>query len=250
MSAKNDEGPTVAAAGLQGVAQDVSHHSAMSGLSQGQRRILRLALTVNMHTQGGVARVKGGTPVDGYRVPTVNYGGPCDMLSPLALWALGGAVPCASIAGYFNHTAATRCAKASLTRATTRLCQRGLLVYAPLRPFMPGYVLTAVGLLAAGTEPLQLPHLEAACELFGITSNGYPDNARYVWREEIRRKADPDDPAYKWNERRLRKRALVAELLTCGNGYPCGESGAGVTVEEQLPPSPLATLVTVDEAMA
>jgi hypothetical protein len=57
-----------------------------------------------------------------------------------------------------------------------RLEARGLLVLAPLPARYPrtyhsdaGYVLTAEGLAAAGIEPIHLPLLAEACELFGIT---------------------------------------------------------------------------------
>jgi len=149
----------------------------VSGLSQLQRGILRLALTVNMHTQGGVARVKAGATVPGYRVPTVDYAGPKDLRPPLAMWALAGATLTGDIHNaHFRHDAASLSRKASITRATTRLLQRGLLVLAPNpdhvlygdRPKW-GYVLTAEGMAAAGTEPMDLPLLAEACELFGIT---------------------------------------------------------------------------------
>ena len=149
----------------------------MSGVSQMQRGIMRLALTVNVHTQGGTVSAKTGATVPGYRVPTVDYAGPKDLRPPLALWAIGGLQPSRFVSGFFEHTQQTRCIKASITRATTRLLQRGLLVYAPLPrvrppdPALPdcGYVLTAEGLRAAGTKPMDLPLLAEACELFGIT---------------------------------------------------------------------------------
>lgn len=210
---------------------------AASGLSQLQRRILQLALTVNMHTQGGVARVKAGLPVD--------------LRSPLALWVLGNAVLAKSAHGFFTHSAATRSAKASITRATTRLIERGLLTIVSAPGYFPesGYVLTAQGLCAAGAEPMRIPQLVQACELFGITHKPNYDACNYVY------KRGPDDgtPQWRWNEARARKAALIDELQReHPNGYqragdedlvavekrpPIGNRGRSVTVEERLPTS-------------
>lgn len=175
----------------------------MSGISQLQRRLLRLALAVNAHTQGGIAALKGGATVPGYRVQTVDYAGPKDLRPALALWAVGGIAPSAKVAGFFRHDAHSRSVKAGIVRATTRLLHRGLVAYAPLPKWeygvdAPGwgYVLTVDGMAAAGTEPLDVPHLAEACELFGITHR-----AAY-------------ERPWSASERHTRKRELVALLLT------------------------------------
>jgi hypothetical protein len=174
------------------------------GISQQQRDILRLALAVNIFTQGGAARVKGGAPADGYRVPTIDYEGPKDLRPPLALWVFSGARLSGYVAGFFEHDRASLTAKASITRAIRRLTERKLLVIAPLprhrnsddkRPDW-GYCLTIEGLAQAG-EPLDVPMLSEACELFGITVRTDYDWASRRWGGE-------------------RKRELMALL---GNGY-------------------------------
>lgn len=168
----------------------------MSGLSKLQRGILRLALTVNMHTQGGVARVKTGAVVPGYRVPTVDFAGPKDLRPPLVMWAVVGAELSGNThTSYFTHDAASLSRKASTTRAITRLCERGLLVLAPLPDHVPygdrpkwGYVLTAEGLAAAGTEPMDIPMLAEACELFGITPLQIAARPRREWSDVHKRR--------------------------------------------------------------
>ena len=171
-----------------------------------------------MHTQGGTARVKAGTPVDGYTVPTVDYAGPKDLRPPLLLWILSDARLIAGWINFFQHTRASRSAKASVTRAVTRLCERRLIVLAPLpkqsytdRKLAWGYVLTAEGLKAAGDTPLDVPMLAEALELFGVThathDGWYPiGDARYE-----------------------RKPQLVAALNA--NGYRGCRPATGVTVD-------------------
>lgn len=206
----------------------------MSGLSQLQRGILRLALAVNQYTQHGTASVKTGATVPGYRVPTVDYAGPKDLRLPLLLWGVGGLVPHrANDQGFFTHSARTRSIKAGIVRATTRLLARGLLVYAPLplrypRKDLPdwGYVLTAEGLAAAGCEPPEVPGLAQACEVFGITRRA--EYARVYHADEGRR----------WHAIDFLQRLPLPEGATPitaaeGNGYRGVQLAHAVAVERQ-----------------
>jgi hypothetical protein len=199
----------------------------MSGLSQLQRRILRLALAVNAHTQGGTPRVKTGGPVPGYRVPTVDYSGPKDLRLPLVLWAVGGLQASDRVAGFFEHTPQTLSIKAGIVRAMTRLEARRLIVLAPLPHSQRhdsdapswGYTLTAEGLAAAGAEPLPVPAIAEACELFGITHQANYSNPASGWHSTAR-KADLIDAL---------KRATVTEGQICTPVAVGREHGATVT---------------------
>jgi hypothetical protein len=193
----------------------------MSGLSQLQRRILRLALAVNAYTQGGTPRVKTGATVPGYRVPTVGYYGPKDLRPPMVLWAIGGLQPSDRVPGFFAHDAHSRSVKAGIVRAMTRLMSRGLIVYAPTRSDYKawedfpdwGYVLTAEGLAAAGTEPLEVPMMEQACMLFGVTHNAFYGTPM-PWAES-------------WIGERSRRKIELIELLRSVAEAPGGHPDNG-----------------------
>lgn len=141
------------------------------GLSPLQRGILGLAYAVNTHTQGGNPAVKTGGPVNGYRGPTVNYTGPKDLKTSLAVYAVKRIEPSTAVNnGFFHGTPKCKSAKASIARAITRLTERNLLIYAPEGSdlCMWGYLLTAEGFKIAKDIECAPPGLAEAIELFGI----------------------------------------------------------------------------------
>lgn len=110
--------------------QSGSANRCSRGLSRLQRQILGVAYAVNRHTQGGVAKVKCGATVPGYRVPTCDYQGLLDFRSPLAVYAIYHFAPDNGNSDYnFRRTKATEAAIAAVSRAVTRLCNRELLIY-------------------------------------------------------------------------------------------------------------------------
>lgn len=142
------------------------------GISQQQKQILGLAYTVNKFTQGGIASVKGGDPVPNYKLPTVDYIGYKDLKTSLAIYALKNILPRNDIqAGIFRGTKQYKSAKASITRAMTRLMERGLLIYAPnanKATHRWGYVLTQEGMEIGKDNEVLVIELESALCLFSI----------------------------------------------------------------------------------
>ena len=142
------------------------------GISQQQKQILGLAYTVNKFTQGGVASVKGGDTVPNYRIPTVDYAGYKDLKKGLAIYALTNILPRPDVpGGIFRGTKEYKSAKASITRATTRLMERGLLILAPNENSAThrwGYVLTQEGFDIGKDNEVSVIELEAALCLFSI----------------------------------------------------------------------------------
>ena len=145
------------------------------GLSQLQKDILGTAFNVNAYTQNGTPAVKTGNPVDGYRVPTLDYQGAKDCKTGLMIYATGGVCPSLHMqsgeknTGVFEGTPQFKKTKASVTRAVTRLMDRGLLVYAPQPSWYLGYLLTREGFDIGQDNQRDINSIDAALELFGIT---------------------------------------------------------------------------------
>lgn len=140
------------------------------GLSPLQKDILGLAYAVNVHTQG-IPSVKSGKPLDGYRIPTVDYAGPKDLKTSLIVYAVKRIAPSPYVNnGFFHGTPKHKSAKASVSRAINRLMDRRLIIYAPKNnnDSMWGYVLTADGFDVAKDVECNPPGLADAIELFGI----------------------------------------------------------------------------------
>jgi len=153
-------------------------------LSQEQRAILCLALTINAATQYGRPAVKSGKSLGGYRVPAIDYVGATDLSARILLWALSDARLLPTVGSdhgaRFTHTRESRCTRASLFRSLARLIKRGALVFVPndyKKQGLPwynaarfGYVLTAEGFSLAGNERFDIPGLSAAIEFFNVTT--------------------------------------------------------------------------------
>jgi len=161
------------------------------GLSQLQKNILGTAYTVNRYTQSGNPAVKTGNPLDGYRIPVVDYQGIKDCRTGLLIYAEGGIQPSLYIkrnhswneernTGIFKGTTRHKKTKASITRAVTRLIERGLLVYAPKPRHYWGYVLTCDGFDIGKENQRDIYSIDAALELFGLTKwQGTSPNDKY-----------------------------------------------------------------------
>jgi hypothetical protein len=140
------------------------------GLSPLQRDILGLAYAVNKHTRI-TPSVKSGRPVDNYRIPTVDYPGPKDLKTSLAIYAIKRIPPSLNtLHGFFKGTPKCKSAKASVSRAIKRLMERNLLIHAPQHTNINrwGYVLTDDGFEIAKDIKFNGPGLADAIELFGM----------------------------------------------------------------------------------
>ena len=185
------------------------------GLSTEQRAILGLACAVNRATQGGELRVKTGKPVDGYRIPTIDWRGPPDLSLRLAMWAIGGYLPDPNTHEY-RHTPQLKSLKSSLSRAMTRLVNRGLIVYTDLpvdshgyllSPLGHDYVLTEAGIGAGADHESQHKQLDVALQAFGMVLPG----------PEIRAKWPKDNLL--WQHYRMKAEA-IGKLYHGGNQSP------------------------------
>ena len=140
------------------------------GLSPLQNDILGLAYAVNKYTRI-TPSVKTGSPVNNYSIPTVDYPGPKDLKTSLAVYAVKRIQPSLTTPhGFFKGTPKYKSAKASVSRAIKRLMERDLLIYAPQHTNKNrwGYVLTADGFEIAKDTNFNVPGLADAIELFGI----------------------------------------------------------------------------------
>jgi hypothetical protein len=237
----------------------------MSGLSTMQRQVLRLAMTINAATQNGMHGLKTGAALPGYHnarsqrpVPTIDYHGPVDLNASILLWALTDADLSGDVHNcHFTHTTDSLCAKAALIRSTTRLHQRGALVYTPNWPRehgdpREGYVLTAEGMRLAEPDPLIVPALSVAMELLGVTRLHHGGDEK-DWRACDRREQEllPELKMARRNGYQLRAGGkLVTVEETTTNGYQRSDVGTLVTVEQnhgqRLSKSRRATSATAD----
>ena len=162
------------------------------GISQLQKDILGVAFTVNKHTQG-YAAVKAGQPDTQYKCPTVDYDGMKDLKTSLVVYTVFGILPSKwdkhgyENIGFFRGTPEYKRAKASASRAITRLIDRGLLIFAPKDNHTTGaqwgYVLTAEGLAIAKDYEKPIPAIDTALKLFGI--NGMPGRRNGYWDDSF-----------------------------------------------------------------
>jgi hypothetical protein len=146
------------------------------GLSELRRGILGIACAVNIHTQGGEARVK-----------PPGFDGPADYRTALGICLLYRIVPSSEVARtdprygkvmrragmFFEDTPRFRRAKAESSRAATYLVGRKLLAWHGdnyLIRHRAGYLLTDKGIEDGRVNLRQIPLIDQTLEFFGITT--------------------------------------------------------------------------------
>ena len=146
------------------------------GLSELQRGILGTACSVNIHTQGGEARVK-----------PPGFDGPADYRTALGICLLYRIVPSSEVARtdprygevmrragmFFEDTPRFRRAKAESSRAATHLVGRRLLAWHGDKYRVrhgAGYLLTDKGIEVGRANLRPIPLIDETLAFFGITT--------------------------------------------------------------------------------
>ena len=146
------------------------------GLSELQRGILGIACSVNIHTQGGKARVK-----------PPGFDGPADYRTALGICLLYRIVPSSEVARtdprygevmrragmFFEDTPRFRRAKAESSRAATHLVGRKLLAWHGDKYLVrhgAGYLLTDTGIEVGRVNLRPIPLIDETLAFFGITT--------------------------------------------------------------------------------